>query len=118
MILSKNEVKVVRIWWPTRMLICDGHGNYQYRLVKFGEKVAISPRKPMGAVAPTLSVRSMDCFMEAWFDSAQATFESPDLSTVSIDQIGEFLKYSRDTRAYETHTDARAYVLEKFASIL
>lgn len=117
--ISKNEVVFAAIWWPTRMLVQTAPNSFEFKLVKFGEKVAISPRKAMGAAAPNLSVRSESYFLEVWTDRVRSTFDTePGLSVVSTSQIDEFVEYALSTKSYLKNTMPEDYVKEKFASIL
>lgn len=118
MILSKNEVKFATVWWPTRMLVQTGRNSFEYKLVKFGERVVVCPRKSMGTSA-SLEIRSEQYFIETWVDRVRAAFDAdPDLSVVSDNQIAEFIDQSVASKTYRTNTIPEDYVKTSFSALL
>lgn len=67
--IAKNTFFTARLWWPTRVVLDNGDGTFEYRTMGFGAKVVCQIKHSMKAPMPTIEYIDYGKYEAQWLES-------------------------------------------------
>ena len=71
--IAKNTFFTARIWWPTRIVLDNGDGTFDFLTLGFGAKVVCQIKQSMKAPMPTLEYIDYSSYEAQWLENIRET---------------------------------------------